>query len=409
MTFFESALTDIDAAAKLLNLSEEIRSVIRVPERNVSVSLPVRMDDGHLKIFQGYRVQYSSARGPYKGGLRYHPNVDMDEARALALLMAIKCAVVDIPLGGGKGGIAVDPKKLSLGEKERLTRAFARALAPVVGPTQDIPAPDVGTDSQDMAWFADEYSNIVGRPTPGVITGKPVAAGGSLGRDRATGLGGAMVLQAALSDFRLPTSDLRIVVQGIGNSGSVAAEELAARGHKIVAISDSQNGVYREEGLDIQGVVTHKAKTGGLKGIPGVTEITNNDLLGLPVDVLIPAALEGSLTKDNADQVHAKVVLELANGPTTPEAHAALTTRGITVIPDVLANAGGVVVSYFEWQQNMKHETWNLEQVNMKLEAVMTAAYHEVAEKSKQHDTDLRTGAFVLALERIVEALKKRL
>ncbi len=409
MTFFESALTYIDAAAKLLNLSEEIRSVIRVPERNVSVSLPVRMDDGHLKIFQGYRVQYSSARGPYKGGLRYHPNVDMDEARALALLMAIKCAVVDIPLGGGKGGIAVDPKKLSLGEKERLTRAFARALAPVVGPTQDIPAPDVGTDSQDMAWFADEYSNIVGRPTPGVITGKPVAAGGSLGRDRATGLGGAMVLQAALSDFRLLTSDLRIVVQGIGNSGSVAAEELAARGHKIVAISDSQNGVYREEGLDIQGVVTHKAKTGGLKGIPGVTEITNNDLLGLPVDVLIPAALEGSLTKDNADQVHAKVVLELANGPTTPEAHAALTTRGITVIPDVLANAGGVVVSYFEWQQNMKHETWNLEQVNMKLEAVMTAAYHEVAEKSKQHDTDLRTGAFVLALERIVEALKKRL
>jgi len=415
MTPFDHTLQYLTRAADLLKISPEMRAVLFAPERTVQVSMPVRMDNGSIKVFQGYRVQFSSARGPYKGGLRYHPEVDMEEVKSLALLMALKCAVVNIPLGGGKGGISVDPKKLSHGEKERLTRAFARALAPVVGPDRDVPAPDVGTTPEDMVWFESEYSNIVGKPTPAVITGKPVDSGGSLGRDRATGLGGAIVLQAALRNLQLttynlqlPTTGLRIAAQGIGNSGSVGAEEMVKRGHKIVALSDSRSGVYNPEGLDLAAVLDHKSKTGGRKGFPGVQYIGSNDVLFVPCDVLVPAALGEVLKVGDGARVQAKIVLELANGPVTPECDAELFAKGVAVLPDILANAGGVTVSYFEWLQNRSGEHWTLERVNSEMEKILTTAFREIAALAASHHTNLRTGAQMLGLSRIADAVSKR-
>lgn len=402
---FQSMITSVTEASKSLNLDPNILPVLTAPERIIQVSVPLTHDDGTVKVYTGYRVQYNSARGPYKGGLRYHQDVDLDEVKALAGWMTWKCAVVDLPLGGGKGGIAIDPKPLSEAEKERLTRTFARRLAPVVGPTVDIPAPDVNTTGQIMAWFRDEYEQATGTDAPGVITGKPVGQGGSLGRDTATAQGGVDVLLAYLKATGKDPQDMTVAVQGYGNAGQHAAELLAAAGMVIVAASDSKGAVHVAKGFDPVAMAKHKQSNGSVQDFPGSKALSNAELLALDVDVLVPAALENQLTKDNAGQVQASVILELANGPTTPEADEILAQRKIVVIPDILANAGGVTVSYFEWQQNQAGEVWTLEDVHAKLHATMAQSLKAVLDASQQHNTTLRKAAYLVAVQRVANAL----
>ncbi len=367
------------------------------------------MDDGSIKVFQGYRVQHNNARGPFKGGIRYHPNVTIDEVRALAMWMSWKTAVVDLPYGGAKGGIAVNPKELSEGEIERLTRRYTVAIAPIIGPYIDIPAPDVYTGPQHMAWILDTYSQLVGRFEPAIVTGKPVELGGSLGRKQATGRGTAIAAVEAAKALNIPIKNATVAVQGYGNVGFYAAAVInELYGAKVVAVSDSKGGIYNSDGLNPQKVLEHKKKTGSVVGFPGAREITNEELLTLNVDILIPAALEGVITEKNANEVKAKVVAEGANGPTTPEADKILFEKGILVVPDILANAGGVTVSYFEWVQNLMRVQWTEEEVNMKLHDKIVKAFNEVYKIHKEKNVDMRTAAMMLAVQRVADAVKKR-
>jgi glutamate dehydrogenase (NAD(P)+) len=406
---FETARQQIDIVADLIGLDSGTRDGLKYPKRELTVNFPVRMDDGSYRIFTGHRVQYNMARGPTKGGIRYHPQVSLDEVRALAAWMTWKCAVVNIPYGGAKGGVICDPKKLSMGELERLTRRYASEIAPIIGPEMDIPAPDVYTDSQTMAWIMDTYSMQKGYSVPGVVTGKPISLGGSEGRGEATGRGCAYVIREAAKDINLKVKGASVAVQGFGNAGSVAASLLYdEQGAKIVAASDSKGGVYKADGFNPHALEAHKKKTGSVVGFPGTKALSNEELLQTKADILIPAALENQITAKNADKIQAKIVAEAANGPTVPKADTVLFEKGITVLPDVLANAGGVTVSYFEWAQDIQGYFWALDEVNQRLERVMVKSYadvHQVATERKVHN---RTAAYVLAIQRVVDATKIR-
>jgi glutamate dehydrogenase/leucine dehydrogenase len=397
---FENAIKNLKAANKYAQVPAAVFDKICKPENVHQFTI-----SANSKKYPGYRVQHNSARGPYKGGIRYHPQVDLDEVKALATWMSLKCAVADIPYGGGKGGVACDPKQMSAKEKEAVSRGWARAMAEHIGAWKDVPAPDVNTDSQTMAWILDEYEKIIGRHEPAVITGKPVELGGSLGRDKATSQGGYFVLREALKAYKKKPGT--VAIQGIGNVGGWLAEILHKQKFKVVAVSDSKGGIYDPKGIDVHKAMTHKQKTGSLKGFAG-KYITNEALLELPVDVLAPSALENVITKDNAGKIKAKIVLEMANGPTTPEADAILDKKGIIVIPDILANAGGVTVSYFEWAQNLSGYYWDLDEVDRKLERQMTRAFKAVFETAQKHKISLRAAANVLALGRIARAMQLR-
>ena len=416
---FESAMSQLARAAAKFSKKDaaKLLTLLSQPQRIVNVTIPVTMDNGHLKIFQGYRVQFNNARGPFKGGIRYHPQVSLDEVKALSFWMAVKCAVADLPLGGGKGGIIVDPKTLSAGELERLSRGYARAIADVIGPDRDVPAPDVNTNGVIMGWMLDEFMKAVkgkDKKLRSTFTGKLIKDGGSEGREEATGLGGLYVLQAILKHLKLQ-GRLTAAVQGFGNVGYNMAKFLAEAGFTVVAVSDSRGGIYVPEGLSPTLTLQCKKKNGYLAGCycsgsvcdlkKGKT-ITNRELLELPVDILVPAALENVLTRENAPKVKAKVILEMANGPTAPEADTILYKRGIPVVPDVLSNSGGVTVSAFEWEQNLKGAHWTKEAVNRKLKAKMEKEAGNVWLASKKYKTDLRTAAFIVALQRILQAMR---
>lgn len=408
----EEIMRIVDKAAQLLGLDERDYIQLKYPERELKVSVPVRMDDGSIKVFEGYRVQHSGVRGPYKGGIRYHQNVDMDEVKALAAAMTFKCAVVDIPYGGGKGGITVDAAKLSKGELERLTRKYTTLLYPMVGPHIDIPAPDVNTNEEVMAWFMDTYSMVNGQLTLGVVTGKPIALGGSLGRREATGRGVLITTREIAKKLGLDLKGATVAVQGAGNVGGTAALLLHREGCRVVAISDVSGAIYNENGLDVADVVQFlRAERGRLLKdyhAPGVRRISNEALLQLEVDILVPAALENAIHEQNAPSIGARVIVEAANGPTTTAADEILREKGVTIVPDILANAGGVVVSYFEWLQNLQAVKWEEEEINKKLEHTMVKAFQDVWNMAEKHQTSLRMGAFMLALERIVAAMKLR-
>lgn len=406
MSTFTHAMEQLDRACDLLDTPLTHREVLRHPQRVVEVSFAVQMDDGTTRVFTGYRVQSNNLRGPYKGGIRYHAQTDVDEVKALAFWMAIKCAVVHVPFGGGKGGVTVDPKTLSAGEKERLTRAFTRAIADVIGPHKDIPAPDVNTTPEIMGWIADEYGKIVGAPSPAVVTGKPIALGGSEGRGTATGQGGFYILEAARVQLQLVNNMPTVVIQGFGNAGQSIAHLVHQNGYKIVGISDSRGGIVSEHGIDPVALLAHKQQTGSVLGFPGTCDISQAELLTLPCDILIPSALENQITQENAKNIQAKIILELANGPTTPEADVMLHAAGVLVIPDVLANAGGVATSYFEWKQNIDGEHWSEEVVFSKLKALMQEAFRSVWSAREEFHTDLRAAAFILAIRRITEKMK---
>ena len=398
-------MLQLERANKVKPLSVEFISRLYQPNREIHISIPVKMDDGKLKIFEGYRVQYNNARGPYKGGIRFHQDTDINEVKALAFWMSLKCAVANIPMGGGKGGITVNPKELSKTELEQLSRGWVKLMAPVIGPRVDVPAPDVNTTPEIMSWMVDEYAKISGDKTNATFTGKPIAVGGSEGRGPATGLGGFYTFDVLREKFNLPAS-CKIVIQGFGNVGGNAAEILSQHGHIIIALSDSKNAIIKEDGFDITALNEYKKQNGKIEGFPGSKTITNEELLELPCDVLIPAALENQITDKNAKDIKAKFIMELANGPITPEADDILFSRGIPVIPDILANAGGVTVSTFEWEQNLKGEHWTEEDVFAKLKTIMEREALAIYEKSKTLNTDLRRSAFIIALERIEQATK---
>lgn len=403
-TPFDHAMGQLERALVLRPLSPQVEARLRQSEREITAHIPLLRDSGAVDLIEAYRVQYNHARGPYKGGIRFHADTDIHEVRALAFWMALKCAVVDIPLGGGKGGATIDPKTLSTSELERLSRAWMQAMADVVGPDKDVPAPDVNTTPEIMAWMAEEYAKITGDTRGAVITGKPIVSGGSEGRGIATALGGRMVFRALSSKLGLPAV-CQVVIQGFGNAGSEAARLFAGDGHHIMAVSDSRGGIVSREPMDLAALTMYKKEHGSLEGFPGTRTVTNAELLELPCDVLIPAALENQITEENAHRIQARVILELANGPTTPEADDVLFAKGVQVIPDILANAGGVTVSCFEWQQNLAKEHWSEPVVFEKLQSIMEASALAVHEASQVHKTDLRRGAFVLALSRIEEAM----
>jgi glutamate dehydrogenase/leucine dehydrogenase len=397
---FENAMAQLDKAAKLANFGDEFISRLRQPDRDVRISIPVKMDDGTLRIFEGYRVEYNNACGPYKGGIRYHHDTEINEVKALAFWMAIKCAVAGIAMGGGKGGITVDPVKLSKGELERLSRGWVRRLADILGPRKDVPAPDVNTTPEIMDWMADEYEKITGDKTRATFTGKPVEKGGSEGRGPATAQGGFFVFEALKNELGLPEK-CKVVIQGFGNVGGHAADIWHKEGHTVIAVSNSDSGIYNENGLDIPALMEHKKKTGFLHDFPGAKNIDNAELLAIECDLLIPAAFENQITADNVGKVKTKAILELANGPITPEADEVLVERNIPVIPDVLANAGGVTVSFFEWEQNLAGEHWSEKEVNEKLQPMLEDSAKKISQKAKELKTNMRASAFVLALERI--------
>jgi glutamate dehydrogenase len=410
---FENALAQLAKAATYSTDAKAKQTVelLKQPQRIINVSIPIAMDNGALQIFQGYRVQHNNARGPYKGGIRFHPQVSMDEVKALAFWMAMKCAVVDLPLGGAKGGVIVDPKTLSEQELEQLSRGYARAIADCIGPDKDVPAPDVNTTGQIMGWMVDEYTKITSQDSMtseekeklrATFTGKLIKDGGSEGREEATGLGGLYTLQTILEKMNLK-GPLTAAVQGFGNVGFNVAKFLQERGITVVAVSDSKGGIYAPHGLDVVQVSEAKKTTGMLQG---EKTVTNSELLELPVDILVPSALENVITEANASQIKARVILEMANGPTTPEADSILYNKGTVVIPDILANAGGVTVSCFEWEQNLKNEQWDKADVNAQLQQNMSTAAADVWDTAKKLQTDLRTAAFVVALERITTARK---
>ena len=405
---FAIAQKYFEQAADRLGLDPGLRAILRTPKRALTVAVPVKMDDGQYKVFTGHRVQHNIARGPAKGGIRYHPDVTLDEVKALASWMTWKCACLDLPFGGGKGGVSVDPRKLSQGELERLTRRYASEILPIIGPEQDIPAPDVYTNSQTMAWIMDTVSMTRGATTLGVVTGKPLGLGGSKGRDRATARGVQFVLREACRQRKLSLKGAKVAVQGFGNAGGTLASLLAEEGAKIVAASDSSGGVHDPKGLDVKALHAHKHKGEGFRTFKGGAPITNKQLLELPVDILAPSALENQITAANAARIKAKVVAEAANGPTTPLADDLLFKRGRTVIPDILANAGGVTVSYFEWVQDFYSYFWEDDEVDKRLEVAMVRAYRAVAEAAQRHKCSLRGGAYVVAVGRVSDATKLR-
>ncbi|MGQ9482829.1 Glu/Leu/Phe/Val family dehydrogenase [Chloroflexus sp.] len=405
---FHVAQRQFDQAAEMLNLPADIRAILRVPQRELTVNFPVQMDDGTTQVFTGYRVQHNLSRGPVKGGIRYHPSVDIDEVRALAMWMTWKCALVNIPYGGAKGGVIVDPKQLSIGELERLTRRFATEISILLGPEKDIPAPDVGTNAQVMAWIMDTISMHRGYTVPAVITGKPVNVGGSLGRVEATGRGVMLMVREMARKLDWPLEGLRIVVQGFGNVGSTAAYLLHQLGCKIIGVADASAGYYCAHGLDIPAMRTYTNRQPFrlLEGyqVPGVERISGSELLELECDVLIPAALENQITGNNAERIRAKLIVEGANGPTTPDADAILGERGIIIVPDILANAGGVIVSYFEWVQGLQEFFWDEQDINEKLERIIVGAFDQVYAMATQRQIPLRLAAYLLAVQRVADA-----
>ncbi|HYL14685.1 MAG TPA: Glu/Leu/Phe/Val dehydrogenase [Terriglobales bacterium] len=405
---FRIAMRQFDNAAERCNLDPGLREVLRRPRRALSLSLPVKMDDGSVRVFEGFRVQHSNVRGPCKGGIRYHPNVTFDEVKALASWMTWKCAIVNIPFGGAKGGIVCDPHKLSKNELEHLTRRYAYEISPIIGPDKDIPAPDVYTDSQVMAWIMDTYSMTHGSSAPGVVTGKPTFLGGSFGRNEATARGCWFVIRSACEVLGIRLDRATVAIQGFGNAGSIAAELLARQGAKIIAVSDSRGSILNRTGLNVPALLEHKAKTGSVVNFPNSDPIDSEAVLELQCDILIPAALENQITLQNADRIKARIVAEAANGPTTPDADAVLHERGIMVIPDILANAGGVTVSYFEWVQDLQELFWDEDDVNRRLERVMVKAFTDVHTMAKKYAADMRTGAYILAIDRVATATRVR-
>jgi glutamate dehydrogenase (NAD(P)+) len=405
---FDDVLEQIDRAAAVLHPDPDALEPLRHPRRQVIVSIPVMMDDGHLRVFEGYRVVYDNSRGPGKGGVRYHPDVNLDEVKALSAWMAWKCAIVDIPFGGAKGGVACDPLKMSDGELERVTRRYISEIFDLIGPTVDIPAPDVGTSPKVMAWVMDTFSMKKGYVEPGVVTGKPIALGGSGGRLEATGRGLLFVTRETLKRVGRELLDSTVAIQGFGNVGSNAAKLLHGAGAKVVAVSDVSGAIYDPRGLDMPRVLAYYGETRQLRGFPGTQALDNQQLLNLPVDVLLPAAMEGQINGDNAGAVQARIIVEGANGPTTPEADEILARRGVLVVPDILANAGGVVVSYFEWVQDRYGYFWKEAEVNERLEEKMVAAFDAVWNTRQKFEVDARTAAYILAVDRIIEARSLR-
>ncbi len=405
---YDLALENFDTAADSLELSQDIRAMIKYPERVLTVSVPVRMDDGHIRRFEAYRVQHSSVRGPGKGGIRYHPHVTLDEVKALATWMTWKCAVVNIPFGGAKGGVTCDPKHMSQGELERMTRRYTSAILPLIGPEQDIPAPDVYTNPQTMAWIMDTYSMTKGYAIPGVVTGKPICLGGSLGRNEATGRGVFYTIQCTCEHLHMTLKGATVVVQGFGNAGSIAAQLLHEAGAKVIAVSDSTGCVYNQNGLNIPEVIHMKALTGHVEGFPESEAIDPNELLALNCDILVPAALENAVHAGNAAAVGAKIIAEAANGPLTPAADRNLENRGVFIIPDILCNAGGVTVSYFEWVQDEQHLFWEAQDVYDRLERVMKTAFRDVLKIRLDRKVPMRIAANMLGIGRVAEAVQIR-
>jgi len=401
---FRIAQMQFDMAAEFLKLDPGLRQILRTPRRLMEVSVPVKLDNGQVKVFTGFRVQHNMARGPAKGGIRFHPNLTLDEVKALASWMTWKTATVNIPYGGGKGGVICDPKRMSRGELERMTRRFTAEILPMIGPETDIPAPDVYTDAQTMAWMMDTYSMIVGHAAPGVVTGKPVSLGGSEGRADATPRGLLYVIEEACKVKKMSLRGASVAIQGYGNVGAGVARLFAEKKAKIVALSDSRGGVHNPRGIDPLKAFRYKERSGTVVGMPGATRISNDDLLTLKCDILIPAALENVITLHNAEQVKAKIVAEAGNGPTTPHADEVLARRGVFLLPDILANAGGVTVSYFEWSQNLQGAAWAETEVNQKLEFVMRRAFNDVYNAMRKHHTHPRAAAYVLAVGRVADA-----
>ena len=402
------AQQQFDLAAEKLNLDEGMRRVLREPRRELTVHFPVKMDDGSVQVFTGYRVQHNLGRGPAKGGIRYHQDVSIDEVKALAMWMTWKCAVVGIPYGGGKGGVIVDPKKLSKKELEALSRRFFTEIEILVGPEKDIPAPDVNTNAQVMAWFMDTYSMHQGYTVPGVVTGKPISLGGSEGRNEATARGTVFCIIEAARHLGIELKKAKVAVQGFGNAGSIAAQLMEAEGATIVAVSDSTGGIHDPNGLDIKRVIQWKQEHGTVQGFRGATDVTNAEVLEVECDILIPAALEGQITARTAGNIKARLVAEAANGPTTPEADDILWKKGIFMIPDILCNAGGVTVSYFEWVQDLNRDHWTEQEVNDKLKGIMVKAFQETLAIARREQCYMRTAAYLLAVERVADATQMR-
>ncbi len=405
---WEVAQRQFDLAADRLNLDPGLRRVLREPRRELTVHFPVKMDDGNVQVFTGYRVQHNLGRGPAKGGIRYHQNVSLDEVKALAMWMTWKCAVVGIPYGGGKGGVIVDPKKLSMKELEALTRRFTTEIEVLIGPERDIPAPDVNTNAQVMAWMMDTYSMHQGYTVPGVVTGKPISLGGSEGRNEATGRGTVFCIVEAARNLNIDLRRSRVAIQGFGNAGSIAARLIAEEGATVVAVSDSTGGIHNPKGLDVARVVQWKKEHGTVQGFPGSADVTNAAVLEVDCDILIPAALENQITSRNVGNVKARLVAEAANGPTTPEADIELFRRGVSMIPDILCNAGGVTVSYFEWVQDLNRDHWSEAVVNEKLRGIMVRAFGETLTLAERDKCDMRTAAYLLAVQRVADATAMR-
>lgn len=422
---FVNATKQLENAAKLLNLDNNVLEILKSPKRVIEVSIPVKMDSGEMKVFKGYRVQYNDALGPFKGGIRFHPKVNLPEVKALSAWMTWKCAVVGLPFGGGKGGVIVDPSKLSNNEIEKLSRGYIQAVRDFIGPEKDIPAPDVYTNPQIMAWMMDEFSKIKGYNVPGVITGKPLEVGGARGRKFSTSQGGVYAMEKAIEKMKLDPKSITIAIQGFGNAGSFMAEILYALGYNVVAVSDSKGGIISSEksesknekvkhnsgkfgALDIMKIIKFKKDTRSVVGFPGTRTITNDQLLKLDVDVLIPAALENVITEKNVSQVKARLIIELANGPITPEADIKLEKKGVVVIPDILANSGGVIVSYFEWVQNLQNYYWDEKENIGKLKKIIENSFNEVWDKKEDLGISTRLAAYAVAVERVAKAEKLR-
>jgi len=400
------AMAQLKLASKKLGLDRGMVKMLSQPKRSILVSIDIRMDNGSVDVFNGVRVQHWDARGPFKGGIRYYPNITLQEVTALAMLMTWKCAIADVPFGGAKGGVCVDSKKLSKTELERLTRRYVSLIYEYIGPHRDIPAPDMYTDAQTMAWIMDTYSQLSGYSVPESVTGKPVEIGGSWGRIEATGRGVIHCIKQASENNGLKLKGAKVAIQGFGNVGYHAAEAAQEIGCKVIAVSDSSGGIFYEDGLNPAAVLAHKEKTQSVQNFEGCKDITNEELLELPCDILIPAALENQITCKNVDKIKAKMVAEAANGPTTPDADKVLYEKGICLIPDILANSGGVTVSYFEWVQNLTREQWTLEKVNRKLEEKMTKAFNDVEALVEREESDMRTGALMLGVGRVANAIK---
>jgi glutamate dehydrogenase (NAD(P)+) len=406
---FEVALQQLEEASKILNLDKGMLEILSNPKRILTVSIPTRMDDGSIKVFTGYRSQHNDARGPHKGGIRYHPDVTLDEVKALSMWMTWKCAIANIPYGGGKGGIICNPKQMSENELERMTRRFAYLIADVIGPYRDIPAPDVYTGGKEMAWIMDTYSALKGNYVqPEVITGKPIAIGGSLGRNEATGRGLAYTVREAAKKMEIDMKQATFVVQGFGNAGQFSSKLVEEQGAKMIAASDSQGSIIKTDGISVDALMKFKRETGSIVGFEDAKSITNDELLETECTILIPAALENQITKNNADKIKTQIIAEAANGPTTPEADEILFKKDILVIPDVLANGGGVTVSYFEWLQNLRRDYWTEEEVNKRLDINITKSFYDVYDTHTKYKVDMRKAATLLAVKRVVEAINIR-